>query len=79
MQKRSLTSPKYAAMATPTQEYRYKQDCGVGVYEVACFRSESEYFFLDLIKSESQIGVGFLDSLKLGIGFLIVFGDYNLR
>ena len=34
---------------------------------------------LNLIKFESQILVGFLDSIKLGIGFLIAFGDFDLR
>ena len=46
---------------------------------VACFGAEWEYFFLDLIKSESGIGVGFLNSVKLGIEFLITYGDFNLR
>ena len=41
-------------MATPTQRYSYKQGCEVGVPVVAVLS-------LDLMTSESQIGVGFLD------------------
>ena len=46
-------------METPTQLYCCKQSCGVGVPGVAYFRSESQDFFLDLMKSEYQIGIGF--------------------
>ena len=69
VKKKSNSTLKYATMATPTQQYSFKQGCGVGVPGVASFRSESE----------SQIGVGFLDSVKLEIGFLIAFGDFDLR
>ena len=36
----------------------------------------SRSIFLDLIKSDSRVKVGFLDSVKLGIGFLIAFRNY---
>ena len=37
---------KYAALGTQTKQNSYKQGCGVGISEVACFRAESEHFFI---------------------------------
>ena len=44
VKKKSNSILKYAAMATPIQQYCYKQDCGVGVPGVACFKSDSKYY-----------------------------------
>ena len=41
---KSNSTLKYPAMATPIQQYSYKQGCRVRVPGVTCFRSESENF-----------------------------------
>ena len=78
VQKESNFTLKYAIMATPTQRHSYKQGCGVGVPESHVLE-RSRSTFLDLIKLELQLGVGFLDSMELEIGVLIAFGDFDLR
>ena len=40
-------------------------------------RCRSTFFSIDKIEI-ANLRVCFLDSMKLGIGFLIVFGDFNL-
>ena len=52
---------KYTASATLTQQHSYNQGFGVGSVS------------LDLMKLESLFGVGFLDSVELGVGVLIAF------
>ena len=66
---------KYAAMAT-----RFKNIVVSGIVNLksqVLGRSRSTFCRLDEVGL--QIGVGFLDSMKLRIGFPIAFGDFDLR
>ena len=82
LEKEFNSTSKYAAMATPTQQSSYKQGCGVRVPGVACVKSyRSTFFRFDKVRISirSFFLFFFFDSIKLKIGFLIAFGDFDLR
>ena len=65
-------------MAIQTQQYSYKQGCGVGAAGVKCFRADSESFF-KFDKVGVVIEIVFLHSVELRIGVLLAFVDADLR